>query len=61
MLLGDLRTTFVQDALAGRGVLTSRKGISGGYALSRPALEIRLSDVLRWVDGPLAALSCASL
>ena len=47
--------------LSGRGVLTSRKGISGGYALSRPALEIRLSEVMRSIDGPLAALSCASL
>jgi len=47
--------------LSGRGVLTSRKGISGGYALSRPALEIRLSDVMRSIDGPLAALSCSSL
>ena len=47
--------------LSGRGVLSSRKGISGGYALSRAPQEIRLSEVMRAVDGPIAALSCVSL
>lgn len=48
-------------ALATRGVLTSRKGAGGGYALAKPAAEITLLDVMRSIDGPIAALSCTSL
>jgi Rrf2 family protein len=47
--------------LSAKGVLSSRKGISGGYALAKPARELALSDVMRAVDGPIAALSCTSL
>jgi Rrf2 family transcriptional regulator, cysteine metabolism repressor len=47
--------------LSAKGVIASRKGVSGGYALSRAPQEIRLSEVMRAVDGPIAALSCTSL
>ena len=48
-------------ALATRGVLHSRKGAGGGYALSKPAQDITLLEVMRSIDGPIAALSCTSL
>jgi Rrf2 family protein len=47
--------------LSARGVLSSRKGISGGYALAKAPVDLRLSEVMRAVDGPIAALSCTSL
>lgn len=47
-------------ALAAQGIIAAKKGAGGGYALAKPALEIPLSDVLRAIDGPVAALSCAS-
>jgi Rrf2 family protein len=48
-------------ALSGRGVIGSRRGVGGGYALSRPAGDITLLEVMRAIDGPIAALSCTSL
>jgi Rrf2 family protein len=44
-ILGDLRNA---------GVIESRRGVEGGYLLSRPADQITLADVIRAVDGPLA-------
>lgn len=43
------------------GVLASTRGKAGGYGLARPPEEIRLGDVIRMVDGPLAPIPCASL
>ncbi len=51
----------VLAVLNSRGLVTSKKGVGGGYALARPALEISLRDVLRAVDGPVAPLACVSL
>jgi Rrf2 family protein len=38
------------------GLLTAQRGTSGGYALARPASMITVADVVRVVDGPLAAV-----
>lgn len=43
------------------GVLSSTRGKAGGYVLARPAREVRIGDVIRMVDGPLAPIPCASL
>lgn len=43
------------------GVLTSARGKMGGYALAEEASAIRLSRVIRALDGPLAPIACASL
>ena len=40
-------------ALKGAGLVKSKRGVGGGYGLSRPALEIRLSEVISAVDGPI--------
>lgn len=42
------------------GLLDSRRGKHGGYALLRPADKITFGEVLRIVDGPTAPLPCLS-
>ncbi len=42
------------------GLVTSRRGRAGGYALARPAGEIDFAVILRAIDGPLALAPCAS-
>jgi Rrf2 family protein len=46
--------------LRNAGFLRSKKGPGGGYALARPAAEIKLGPVIRALDGPLAPIACAS-
>ena len=48
-------------ALKNTGILTSRKGRGGGYALGRSPEAISFADVLRLLDGPLAPVPCVSL
>ncbi len=43
------------------GVLVSRRGRSGGYALARAPDDISVADIIRIVDGPLALAPCASV
>lgn len=38
------------------GIVASRRGIDGGYRLARPAAEITVADVVRSLEGPLAAV-----
>ena len=38
------------------GIVRTRRGADGGYQLARPAGEITVADVLRAVEGPLAAV-----
>ena len=42
------------------GLLTSRRGIRGGYALIKSPQDITLGQVIRILDGPLAPISCVS-
>jgi Rrf2 family protein len=46
-ILGDLRRA---------GVVATQRGQDGGYRLARPAADISLADVIRPLDGPLAAV-----
>jgi Rrf2 family protein len=46
-ILADLRRT---------GLVRTRRGAVGGYALARPAGEINVGEVVRAVDGPLAVV-----
>jgi Rrf2 family protein len=43
------------------GLVRSRRGRGGGYALAKPAAEITFGQVVRIMDGPLAPLSCVSV
>jgi Rrf2 family protein len=38
------------------GIIRTRRGAEGGYQLARPADEISVAEVLRAVEGPLAAV-----
>ncbi|MGW4275705.1 RrF2 family transcriptional regulator [Streptomyces seoulensis] len=46
-ILGDLRRA---------GLVTSRRGGGGGYALARTASAITVADVIRAVDGPIVSV-----
>ena len=43
------------------GVLDSKKGKGGGYFLKKPPAKVRVADVIRKVNGPIAMLPCVSL
>lgn len=43
------------------GILESKKGKGGGYFLAIPPEEIKLSKVMRTLEGPIAMVSCVSL
>ena len=59
----DIPKKFL-DAILGEmrnaGLVRSRKGPGGGYALARPPEEIRVGHIIRVLDGPLAPIGCAS-
>lgn len=42
-------------ALKGAGLVRSKRGVGGGYLLARPPEEIRLSEIVSAVDGPIVA------
>jgi Rrf2 family protein len=50
-ILGELRNA---------GIVQSQKGPGGGYRLARVPSEIRIGQVIRTIDGPLAPIACAS-
>jgi Rrf2 family protein len=51
--------TFLENILTElrrAGIVRTRRGADGGYQLARPAAQISVADVLRAVEGPLAAV-----
>jgi Rrf2 family protein len=50
-ILGDLRNA---------GLVHSKKGPGGGYMLARAPSDIKIGQVIRTLDGPLAPIACAS-
>jgi Rrf2 family protein len=38
------------------GIVRTQRGAEGGYLLARPAADVNLAEVLRAVEGPLAAV-----
>ena len=42
-------------ALKGAGLVRSKRGVGGGYVLSRDPATITLGDIVSAVDGPIAA------
>ncbi|HMG27133.1 MAG TPA: Rrf2 family transcriptional regulator [Acidimicrobiia bacterium] len=50
---------FLENILAdlrNAGLVRTRRGAEGGYALTRAASEVSVADVMRAVEGPLAAV-----
>lgn len=42
-------------SLKGAGIVRSKRGVGGGYMLSREPEDIKLSDIISAVDGPISA------
>ena len=51
-LVGDLRRA---------GLVSSTRGVAGGYRLARPATDIAMTDAVRALDGPLLEMPCAGI
>ncbi len=43
------------------GFLGAKKGKGGGYYMLKEASEIKMTDVIRTLEGPIAMLACVSL
>lgn len=59
----DLPRAYLEQlvtSLRESGLVTSTRGARGGYELTAPPSEIRMSDVLRALEGPIAPMICAS-
>lgn len=52
---------YILLQLKNAGVLQSRKGKGGGYALAKPPAEISIGQVIRILEGPLAPIPCVSV
>jgi Rrf2 family protein len=55
----DAPLAFCENILASlrtAGLVASRRGAEGGYLLAHPPAEVTVADVIRAVDGPLAAV-----
>jgi FeS assembly SUF system regulator len=44
--------------LSGAGLLTSHRGVNGGYSLARPAKSISVADIISALEGPIALTEC---
>jgi Rrf2 family protein len=51
----------ILNELRHAGLVYSKKGKGGGYALAHPAHEIQVGSIVRALDGPLAPIPCASI
>jgi FeS assembly SUF system regulator len=49
----------LMGCLAKAGLLTSSRGVAGGFGLARPAGEISLADIVEAIDGPIALTACS--
>jgi Rrf2 family protein len=50
---------IMNDLKAG-GIVESKRGAAGGYRLRRPPEAITVAEIVRYVEGPLAPVSCVS-
>ncbi len=48
----------LMGTLSRAGLLTSYRGIGGGFALARPATDIAVAEIVEAVDGPIALTHC---
>jgi len=52
-------TQKLMGQLAASGLLSSARGVAGGFALARPAEAISLADIVEAVEGPIAMTVCS--
>lgn len=48
----------VLKLLTRAAVVTSVRGVSGGYRLERPAESLPITDIIAAIDGPIALTAC---
>jgi Rrf2 family transcriptional regulator, cysteine metabolism repressor len=59
----DLPRAYLEQlvmSLRDAGLVASTRGAHGGYELTRRPDEIRMSEVLRALEGPIAPMMCAT-
>jgi Rrf2 family protein len=59
----DLPRAYLEQLAMGlrdAGLVVSTRGAHGGYELTRPPETIRMSEVLRALEGPIAPMICAT-
>jgi FeS assembly SUF system regulator len=44
--------------MAGSTLITSHRGANGGYSLDRPAEDVKVSEIVEALDGPIALTAC---
>ncbi|RKY32073.1 MAG: Rrf2 family transcriptional regulator [Candidatus Omnitrophota bacterium] len=57
----DIPIKFLEQILLdlkSAGFVESRRGKIGGYLLSRAPSEIKLGEVVRFIDGPIEPIAC---
>jgi Rrf2 family protein len=55
----QIPTKFLESilvSLRNAGIVSSHRGMDGGYRLAKPPTEISVADVMRALEGPLAAV-----
>jgi Rrf2 family protein len=45
--------------LSEHGLLTSHRGVNGGYNLARPAADISVADIILALEGPIGFTECS--
>src|ERR1700724_1997684 len=59
---GNIPVKFLEQILLhlrNEGLLTSKRGVGGGYSLRKRPSDIVVLDIVELLDGPIAPLSCA--
>jgi Rrf2 family protein len=50
----------ILNDLKSGGLVESKRGVAGGYRLKRRPEQIKLAEIIRHIEGPLAPVSCVS-
>jgi Rrf2 family protein len=59
---GNIPVKFLEQILLhlrNEGLLTSKRGVGGGYSLRKRPSEILVLDIVELLDGPIVPLPCA--
>jgi Rrf2 family protein len=59
----DIPLKFLEQVLLDLkkgGFVDSKRGVSGGYFLAKPPSQIKIGEVVRFIDGPIEPIPCAS-
>lgn len=57
----DIPVKFLEQVLLGLkqgGFVDSKRGIKGGYFLAKQPKDIKIGDVVRFIDGPIEPIAC---